>query len=112
MDNHLRQLFGSRLTSVIFVLDYVIIGFEGGRALTLLLWPTIYKDAQRSVSGMAEYRDALCSFIGALVTSAMIDSTKLMITFGVDTLTVSLEESTPSGERVIMTGPDNLLAVW
>ncbi len=61
---------------------------------------------------MAEYRDALCSFIGALVTSAMIDSTKLMITFGVDTLTVSLEESTPSGERVIMTGPDNLLAVW
>jgi hypothetical protein len=112
MENPMRQLVGCRLTSVIFVLDYLIIGFEGPRALSLLLWPKITKGGRDLVVGMVEYRDALCSFIGETVTEATISSTELEIYFGGGAFRVAMDVHTASGERVIMTGPNNYLAVW
>jgi hypothetical protein len=112
MENPMRRLVGCQLTSVMFVLDYLIIGFEGPRALSLLLWPKITRDGRDLVVGMVEYRDALCSFIGDTVSEAMISSTELEIYIGRGVLRIAMDATTASGERVIMTGPNNYLAVW
>jgi hypothetical protein len=44
----LLHLVGARLTSVQFVLDYLIFGFEEKGALTTLVWPEVIQGASAS----------------------------------------------------------------
>ena len=61
----LSRVVGARLTSVQFVLDYLILGFDGKGALTTLVWPEIFIAGTGSVLkyGMESYRDRLCDLI-------------------------------------------------
>jgi hypothetical protein len=59
----LIKLIGSRLTSVQFVLDYLILGFDGEGALTTLVWPQLVAAERRLQFGDSGYRDMLCLWI-------------------------------------------------
>ena len=50
----LARLIGARLTSVQFILNYLILGFDERGALTTLVWPEISYENKKQPS---EYRD-------------------------------------------------------
>jgi hypothetical protein len=68
----LQQIVGARLTSVQFVLNYLILGFDERGALTTLVWPTMVDRASRRHFGAAGYRDALCDLITEVVENVRI----------------------------------------
>ena len=110
----LRQIVGARLTSVQFVLDYLILGFDERGALTTLVWPAIANSGSLHRLGMAGYRDGLCSFITQVVTSVAIDEAE-RITIGFSDgreLCIPLGEYELPGERAIFAGPNRVLYVW
>ena len=46
----LCKLVGARLTSVQFVMDYLIVGFDEKGALTTLIWPEVFNKIRKSIS--------------------------------------------------------------
>jgi hypothetical protein len=107
-------LIGARLTSVQFVLEYLILGFDEKGALTTLVWPELIEANRLLRFGESGYRDLLCSWIGRVITGAAIDKD--------DTISIQLSESDSlriplgsyrgSGERAILTGPRHFLLVY
>jgi hypothetical protein len=110
----LERIKGARLTSVQFVLDYLILGFDDKGALTVLVWPEIHCLDNILKYGAPGYRDELCSLIAHVVADAA--------DIGNDTLTVRFDNGTHlemilntrelKGERAILTGPKHFLHVW
>jgi hypothetical protein len=110
----LLHLVGARLTSVDFVLDYLILGFDEKGALTTLVWPEIVQGANVSRFGSSGYRDRLCSLITSIVQSATIQTDDAIDIQFVDDveLRIPLKTYTGEGERAILTGPKHFLAVF
>src|ERR1700733_4416065 len=69
----LLRIVGIRLTSVQFVLNYLILGFDEKGALTTLVWPEVLNNSTRFTFGMDEYRNQLCFPIGHVVDRATIE---------------------------------------
>jgi hypothetical protein len=110
----IKRIEGARLTSVQFVLDYLILGFDAKGALTVLVWPDIYRGEVILRYGMGGYRDELCSLITHVVSDAaeVVDET-LVVRFDNGTrFEMPLASKREAGERAILTGPNHFLHVW
>ena len=110
----LSRLVGGRLTSVQFVLNYLILGFDEKGALTTLVWPEIFDKKKRSTFGMEGYRDELCSLIEKVAKNATMEPDE---TINIDfengiTLRIPLRSYQDRGERAILTGPKHYLFVF
>jgi hypothetical protein len=110
----LSEIIGARLSSVQFVMDYLILGFDAKGALTTLVWPEIMSSEPTIKFGMPGYRDSLCDLITKVVDEIEITSDeKIVIGFdGEVRLAIPLRTYEHSGERAIFTTPTNRLMVW
>ena len=110
----LSRLIGARLTSVQFVMDYLILGFDERGALTTLVWPEIFNIKKKITFGTTAYRDELCSLIEKTVQNAAMESDEtisLHFAKGVE-IRIPLRSHRRSGERAILTGPKHYLLVF
>ena len=108
------EIEGAELTSVQFVMDYLILGFRGRGALTTLVWPEVVQHRRPLVFGMSDYRDALCALLTSVVEKTQItEDETIVITFhsGVH-LRIALRNAKHAGERAIFTTPAHELMVW
>ena len=110
----LRKIIGARLTSVQFVLNYLILGFDEKGALTSLVWPEIVVDHKHHKFGMNCYRDSLCELIEKVVSEVNVTFDEIIIIrfeSGVE-LHIPLKSYTGAGERAILTAAQHELFVW
>jgi hypothetical protein len=110
----LLHLVGARLTSVQFVLDYLILGFDEKGALTTLVWPEVVQGASVNKLGSSGYRDRLCGLITSIVQSATIqadDTIEIQFDHDVE-LRIPLKTYAGKGERAILTAPKHFLRVF
>jgi hypothetical protein len=110
----LSRLVGARLTSVQFILDYLILGFDEKGALTTLVWPEIFDENKKIVFGERGYRDELCSLIEEVVTTVTMEPDE---TISIDfrngrEMRIPLRSYKAHGERAILTGPKHYLFVF
>jgi hypothetical protein len=110
----LQSICGVRLTSVQFVLDYLILGFDAQGALTTLVWPEISSGNTVVRFGMSGYRDRLCELITQVVEIVEFgeDETILIAFENRSLMRIPLRERTAPGERAIFTAPKHKLRVW
>jgi hypothetical protein len=110
----IARLIGARLTSVQFILNYLILGFDEKGALTTLVWPEIHYERKTITFGTQGYRDELCSLIEKVVKNVTmeVDET-ISIDFenGIE-LRIPLATYKAPGERAILTGPKQYLFVF
>lgn len=110
----LKRIEGARLTSVQFVLDYLIIGFDEKGALTSLVWPEIIQGDHSSKFGSLEYRNILCGLITETVQIATMRENET-IEIHLDNnakLLIPLRTYLGNGERAILTAPKHFLFVF
>jgi hypothetical protein len=110
----LARLIGVRLTSVQFVLDYLILGFDERGALTTLVWPEIFNGKKRIAFEITGYRDELCALIGKTLQNATMESDET-ISIGLENgieVRIPLRSYERPGERAILTGPKQYLLVF
>jgi hypothetical protein len=109
------HLAGEVLSAVCFVHDYIEFDFDGPvlRALTPV---TVTVAGQRWTSPQPGYRDALCSIIGATVSTVELqEGIEIAVRFGTEAeLRISLREgASPSGEAAhFLPEPGGALQVW
>ncbi len=110
----LSRLVGARLTSVQFILNYLILGFDEKGALTTLVWPVMRHDGKSLSFGTEGYRDALCSLIERFVRNITMEVEEIIsIDFDDGTeLRIPLHTLKAPGERAILTGPKHYLFVF
>ncbi len=110
----LLEIRGARLSSVQFVLDYLILGFDEKGALTTLVWPEIASEGATLSFGMPGYRDQLCGFITRVVENVKIsdDETMVIIFKDQSQMAIPLRTYKGSGERAIFTAPKHRLFAW
>jgi hypothetical protein len=110
----LQTTCGTRLTSVQFVLDYLILGFDEKGALTILVWPEIYNGDTVVKFGMSGYRDRLCELITQVVRTVEItEDETIFITFeNQNRMRIPLRDRKVPGERAIFTAPKHHLYAW
>ena len=110
----LLHIVGARLTSVQFVLDYLILGFDEKGALTTLVWPEIVQGVNVSSFGSPGYRDHLCALITGVVQSAAINrDDTIEIEFDHDVeMRIPLKTYAGKGERAVLTAPKHFLRVF
>jgi|HubBroStandDraft_4_1064222.scaffolds.fasta_scaffold124120_1 hypothetical protein len=110
----LQSICGARLTSVQFVLDYLILGFDGKGALTTLVWPEISSSNTVVRFGMSGYRDHLCELITQVVGTVEMgeDETILIAFVNGSSMRIPLRSRKAPGERAIFTAPNHQLRVW
>jgi hypothetical protein len=77
-NNFLNILKGEKLSSVIFVMDYLQLDFNGNR-LTLNLWPIVSVNNSSYKYGDQFYRDQLCSFITKKVSDDILKIDEVLI---------------------------------
>jgi hypothetical protein len=110
----LSRIIGARLTSVQFILNYLILGFDERGALTTLVWPEIRDAGERFTFGREGYRDKLCSVIECIVQSATVEQDATISIYyenGIE-MRIPLRLYQGSGERAILTGPKHYLFVF
>ena len=110
----LQTICGARLSSVQFVLDYLILGFDEKGALTALVWPEIASRGLILKFGEVGYRDSLCSLIMQVVEYVDVSGDEtITIRFRDGSLAaLKLQSSSDMRERAIFTGPNNVLFAW
>lgn len=110
----LHEIRGARLTSVQFVLNYLILGFDEKGALTTLVWPEIIDRGMTMRFGMPGYRDSLCALITKTVEDLEITNDETMrIAFDSKMrIEIPLRAYEHAGDRAIFTAPKNRLFVW
>ncbi|MGC2634907.1 MAG: hypothetical protein WA215_11915 [Candidatus Cybelea sp.] len=110
----LARLIGARLTSVQFILNYLILGFDEKGALTTLVWPEISYERKKISYGTQGYRDELCALIEKVANNVTFDSDEIIcIHFENDAeLHIPLQSYKAPGERAILTGPKHYLFVF
>src|SRR5580692_900115 len=110
----LTRIIGARLSSVDFVLDYLILGFDGKGALTTMVWPEILEVNSLLKFGMKEYRDRLCALITEVVRAVTVSADQtILISFRNEAvLRIPLNSRKASGEKAIFTAPKHHLYVW
>lgn len=110
----LSRLIDARLTSVQFILDYLILGFDERGALTTLVWPELYTGTEGITFGMQGYRDELCSLIEKVVKNVTMEADqtiRIKFEHAVE-MRIPLRKYKASGERAILTGPKHYLFVF
>ena len=109
-----NRIIGARLSSVDFVLDYLILGFDGKGALTSMVWPEIMiPDGSVLKFKMQGYRDGLCDLITQVVSEVHFSEDEtITISFGETHLRIPLPQRRFPGERAIFTAPKHFLHVW
>jgi hypothetical protein len=98
----LSELVGESLSSVVFVLDYLQLDFNGSR-FTSWVWPDVRIGAESLAFGDRGYRDALCAFIDHEVMSA--DETQaagLVIRFGLGSISTNPRAHEVPGPEIAM----------
>jgi hypothetical protein len=110
----LQTIRGARLSSVQFVLDYLILGFDEKGALTTLVWPEVTSNGLTLKFGAPGYRDCLCALIAHVVEGATIgdDETIRVQFFDGSLIVIKLQGHGSERERAIFTGPKNVLFTW
>ena len=111
----LYRLVGGRLTSVQFILNYLILGFDDKGALTTLVWPEIHREGGKVIIfGTQGYRDELCFLIEKATRNLAIDADEtISIEFENGTeLRIPLQSYKVPGERAVLTGPQHYLFVF
>ena len=110
----LKRIVSAPLTSVNFVLDYLILGFDSKGALTALVWPKVVTRESSYGFGEPGYRDALCGFLGRKVGDVSISEEEtITITFeSGEALEIALRDRNDGGERAIFIAPNRVLHVW
>jgi hypothetical protein len=111
--NLLEVLIGRDLASVVFVRDYVQLGFDGPQ-LTAVTNPEVITRSKRFVWGDPGYRDALCEQIGKIVLQAKtIEGQSLTISFDNNVeIAISLRpEDYRTAEAAVFTHGDRFV-VW
>ena len=84
-DGGIGRIIGAQLTSIQFVLDYLILRFDEEGALTTLVWPELHKSGNVIFFGESDYRSELCALMKRRVAQAGIDDEEtIMIAFGSD----------------------------
>jgi len=108
------RIIGARLSSVDFVMDYLILGFDGKGALTSLVWPEIFLSGGSVLKfGMQGYRDGLCELITQVVSEVQFSEEEIItISFGDTHFRIPLQQRRFPGERAIFTAPKHFLHVW
>ena len=112
--NHgLLRIVGTRLTSVQFMLDHLVLVFEDKGTLTTRVWPDIVNRDEALTYGQPGYRDRLCALIRRMVTGAAIDSSDtIRIYFGNDErLALPLDRYAGDAERAVLTGPRSYIRI-
>jgi hypothetical protein len=101
------------LTSVIFVMDYVQLDFDGPR-LTAVTLPTVEVEGVRLKFGQPGYRDALCERIEHTVVRAdAIADESLRIEFDDrSVIGVSLRPEDYRAAEAALLRADSKLAIW
>jgi hypothetical protein len=97
-----------------FVMDYLILGFDERGALTSLVWPEIIDSGSKSSFGMEGYRDKLCSLVEKTTMSVVSNEDEtITVEFenGIEML-IPLRSYEGRGERGILTGPKHYLYVF
>jgi hypothetical protein len=110
----ISRLVGARLTSVQFILNYLILGFDEKGALTTLVWPELSVENKTMTFGTEGYRDELCSLIEKVaknVTMESDDTISIVFERGVE-MRIPLGSYKGRGERAILTGPKHYLFVF
>jgi hypothetical protein len=109
-----RRIVGARLSSVDFVMNYLILGLDGKGALTSLVWPEILPPDGRILKfGMQCYRDGLCDLIAQVVSEVRFSEDEIItISFGNTYCRIPLQQAQFPGERAILTAPKHFLRVW
>jgi len=109
----LSRVVGARLTSVNFVLNYLILGFDEKGALTTLVWPEISLAGETVKFGTQGYRDQLCGLITKVISEVRFSEDEtITISFGDCRLRIPLQQRQVPGERAIFTAPKHFLHVW
>lgn len=110
----LSRLVGARLTSVQFILNYLIIGFDERGALTTLVWPATIDGDNVFRFGDGGYRDKICSLIEAVAMSITVaeDETVLINFHNSVRMQLPLGSYVGQGERAILSGPKHYLFVF
>jgi len=103
MDSFLNRFRTEPLSSVIFVMDYIQLDFNGLR-LTLYVWPKVTVTGTPPLSeGGPGYRDALCEFITHEVTEVRESSTDgLVLIFDMGTIQVNPSAADLVGPEIAM----------
>ena len=109
----LSHIVEGELSSVQFVMDYLILGFEPRGAVTSLIWPEIVSGETITTFGSPGYRDQLCELIEQVVRSAGLKAEEMIeIEFANGTLLrIPLATYDRPGERLIIRGPKHYLFV-
>ena len=98
---YLPDLVGEKLSSVIFVLDYLQLDFDGKR-FTAYAWPVVIETNRRKKFGDSGYRDALCSLIARVVAAVENRVTVLRVGFSNGSaLEFDIEEDESGREKLI-----------
>ena len=113
-ENAVRKINGARLTSVQFVLNYLILGFDEKGALTTLVWPEVISKGEKIIVGMSDYRNQLCLLIEHTVKIATFENDEtISIRYDNDIeMRIALQSYQGSGERAILTAPKHYLFVF
>jgi hypothetical protein len=110
----LSRLVGGRLTSVQFILSYLILGFDEKGSLTTLVWPEILDGDEKIAFGTKGYRDKLCSLIEKTAKNVTMEPDEtISVDFenGIE-IRIPLRSYQDRGERAILTGPKHYLFVF
>jgi hypothetical protein len=102
------------LTSVQFILNYLILGFDERGALTTLVWPELYHGTGKMIFGAQGYRDELCSLIEKVAKNVTLEPDET-INFDFENGTeirIPLGSYKAPGERAALTGPKHYLFVF
>lgn len=109
----LQRIVGAQLSSVQFVMDYLIVGFGPQGALTALVWPEIHDGNTILKFGLSDYRNRLCELIEQVVSAAeLTEDETIVIAFANGAVLRFRLRDWQGGERAILTGPKNALTVW
>ena len=94
--NFLDILKEEKLSSVIFVMDYLQLDFDGNR-LTMNIWPSVNVLNIEYILKDQFYRDKLCSFIDQVVSDITFKENEfLMVHFkNGDSIKLSLDPNNP-----------------
>ena len=113
-DHVLQRIVGARLTSVDFVMNYLILGFDEKGALTTLVWPECIDGLTVKKWGEPGYRDSLCGMITRHVERVTIEAgDTIRIRFEGDAaFVIPLHTYRLRGDRAIFTAPGGVFRCW
>lgn len=98
----MKELVGESLESVVFVMDYVQLDFNGSR-FSAYVWPTVTIGTTQRDFGDQGYRDALCTFITHEVTAAEERAgVGLVIQFALGSIVTNPEPGELTGPEIAM----------